>query len=718
METEAIQEPVDEYQKISARIADINAKDKDAKASYNELRTVYSVICNDIKAAIFKRLVTTVDDLKRWNRENVTPKFIKKDAYIQTIERSLNDFLEETPDLNPQNMQSTMYFLRDLFPILIRLKARHANNMKLEKKAKKVRVQQNIIYNINHISMELHALSNVLTEYQYFENFALTLIRVRYNKDDINRLIREIQGVVKQLLKTTKNEILDINKFRVIDHLTLRIIIRLSIYEYSGLYTTFEKMMKRLPGQLIKQFNVRYAARKRDKQEVADDVKKSDAYLNITKKFVNLKLEKFHELQNAYLLNMGKLFQADLQISAEFNNMLGRLEGIRNPDTRMQIIDKFHDSVIVKLDTHNKIVKSPTKDEEYANISLKSQFVTLVNYYYNILKDILTPQNWRDLGIKYTKMLKPQKDMLLNGTELKLLGHKIFTRNDDVLKIFLEGILALVLGKDEEKNIIDLLLAAIGVESRKMRSEDMRHRTIQEFVDAVSPEEINVLMEMLEILPPDRQRLGTQLGAMYMDVAQKYPDSIKWKLDHAEKIQPTDSDIEKLKKTTNEKLNSLFFKAVGHQTERPAPITVLQSKLEEERTYLDSMDTQTDLAVKHEVNSLLAFWRFETDKSVVDFCLGNANKIVPSVNTKKLNKADLRKISNKFNSDYLTEIEKHYKTLNESIGNEYLKSKQPYFQLEHILLFASKALLMGFRSPEKSYPRLYERMTAIFGSAE
>ena len=718
METESSQTSEEAYQKIEARIEEINTKDGGVKASYNDLRTIYSVICNDIKSAIFKRLTVTVNDLRRFHLENLAPKLIKKDAYIQQVERSLADLLENTPDLNPQNFESVIYFLRDAFPILIRLKARHANNLKLEKKAKRIQAQKNVIFNINHLSLELHSLSNALTDYQFFENFILMLIRSRYNKDDINKLVREIQGITRQLIKTVKNELLDINKLKVIDHLTLRIILRLNTYEYCGLYKIFSNILKNLPAQLVQQFNVRYAARKRDKQEVTDDVKKSDAYLNITKKFVNLKLEKFYELRNAYQLNLGKLFQLDMQMGAEFTNMLSRMEGIRNPETRLQIIHKFHDGITTKFDLHHKVVSSSTKDEEYTNLSLKNQFTVAVNYYYNILSDILAPQTWRELGIKYTKQYKPIKEMLLNGTELKLLAHQIFSRNNEVLQIFLKGMKSLILGKDEDKKVIDDLFEAIKVESRSLRTDDMRHRTVQEFVDAISPEEVDILIEILEVLPTDRSRLGTQLGSLLMDVVQKYPDSLKWKLDHVEKVQPTDSNIEKLKKTTWEKLYSVLYKAIGHQSGRPVPITILQSKLEEERNYLKAMASQNEFKLRYEVNTLLALWRYETDKAAVDFCLGNANKIVLPINTRTLNKADLKIISNSFNSDYLSEIEKHYKTLNESIGTEYLKNKRPYFKLEHIILFASKSLLMGFRSPEKSYPRLYERMTAVFGKPE
>ena len=715
MEPEVSDAPVDESQKIDARITAINVIDSTVKASYNELRTMYSVICNDIKAAIFKRLALTVADLRRLAAESFSPKSIKKDAYLQQVVKSLQDLLEGTPDLNPQNLEATIYFVRDVVPILIRLKARYTKNLKLEKKVKKIREQQNLVFNLNHVCMELHTLSNILNDYQYFDNFALTLIRGRYNKDDINKVIREIQEIVKKFLRTGKNEIIDINKLRLVNHLTIRIIIRLSIYEFSGLYMTFSRILKGLPGQLVQQFNVRYAARKRDKQEVTAEVKKSEAYLNITKKFVTLKLEKFYELQNAYQLNMSKLFQLDKQTNAEFDNLLLRMEGIRNPDTRQQMIDKFHDSIIDKLDIHNWIVKAPGKDEDYTNLSLRNQFAALISYYYNVLKDIVAPQKQRDLVVKYVKQLKPPRDLYPTGNELKLLAHQTFARREDLLKIYLDGILDLVVGKENDDELIESLLEAIKVETRSMRSEDMKQRTIQEFVEIVTPAELDLLLQIFGVLPTDRKRLGTALGSVYMEVVQKYPDYIKRKIDRLEKIQPTDSDIEKLKKSTTEKVDRLFFKAVGHQSEKPAPITVLQSKLEEEKNNLEAVENQYDLVLRHEVNSLLGFWSLETDRSVVDFCLGNANKVFPTTKINKMNKVDLKNISSKFNSDYLQEIEKHYKTLNESIGTDYLKHKKPYFSLEHILLFASRTLLMGFRAPEKTYPRLYERMSAVFG---
>ena len=150
MEPEVSDAPVDESQKIDARITAINVIDSTVKASYNELRTMYSVICNDIKAAIFKRLALTVADLRRLAAESFSPKSIKKDAYLQQVVKSLQDLLEGTPDLNPQNLEATIYFVRDVVPILIRLKARYTKNLKLEKKVKKIREQQNLVFNLNH----------------------------------------------------------------------------------------------------------------------------------------------------------------------------------------------------------------------------------------------------------------------------------------------------------------------------------------------------------------------------------------------------------------------------------------------------------------------------------------------------------------------------------------------------------------------------------------
>jgi len=706
-------EPADRYQPIEARIARLLNRDVGVKASYSELRNFHSVICNDLKAAIVKKLGKILTALQAVNTENLKLRFQKKEAHQLEVEGNLNKQLEALPDVSPQNMQTLFLAVRELLPVLLKLQGQRAAALKAEKKDKKIKGLESELRVIEWLTLQLYHLYDAMMHYGFFETYCLALIRARYNRDDIRELTREIHTVFKEAFKIAKNEELEVNHLRLIGLVTQRLIVRLGIYEACDLQTVYSRILKGLPRQLVQQFNSRYFARRREAGKNVEELKKTAEYQTMTKKFLTLKLKKFYDLMRAYQTMVGRLFALDDKLGQDFATLLKVILDKTYVQERIRAIDTLQASLNEKLPWFYRYTHSLPQNEDLSKNSLETLFSFSMHYYTNVLKDTYTPLSSQEMAAVYLKQQKPAKESMLSPDELKLLAGESFKREEAVLKVFFDGILSLSRGETDEKPIMEALMTAIGAEYDRGRKDEMRTKTLNRLLAAISPEEIQLLVGTLESLPPDRERVGTPLGRLYVELAEKYPPYLKRAVSHAEKIDPTDSGLEKLRKSATGKYQQLLAKATEPQAGVPTPVEILKQKQTEEQTAVKAVKESNLTLANYLITQLIAHWKMESAKTVTSHCLVNRERIAPAVKFRELDRYEMKLVKSHFSGEQLGELEKHYKTLTEAIGPSYLKHPKPHFKLEYLLLFLGKQLIQEFRNPAKSYPRLFERMTAL-----
>ncbi|MCP4755712.1 MAG: hypothetical protein GY866_33020 [Proteobacteria bacterium] len=703
----------EKFQNIENRITHLTTRDTGVKTSYSELRNFHPIICNDVKMAICKRLSVTMTELEAVNGEYLKTKFSKKEHLLAGIAEELNQQMQHPPDVNPQNTQALFAFLRELSPIFIRLKAQTVKEATSEKKEKRIKQLEAPLKTIDRLSLHLNCIYMALVQCSHFERYLLVLIRAKYNKDDVKELIKDIHDTFKETFKVAKKEILDIDSLRIIDLMTMRIVIRLGIYECCTMNGTYLKILNGLPRQIVQQFNTRYQARRREADKPADDLKSDPKYMEMTKKFLNVKLKKFYTLLRVYQLNMGRLFTLDETIREDFREFVEEFAITSNPKETKNMIADLQSDLNRKIGVYFKIFVSLPKNDDLKKNSINRLNSLLLNFYHGVLKDTFSPPASMELAIKYIKQVKPPKELMFNSTELNYLNNNHFKRDENILKIYFEGILNLATGEEDENEVIKPLLKAIELDYVRSKKLELRQKALDKFIDVISPDEIDFLVNTLETLPTNKVRIGTNLGKFYLEITEKYLGYLKRKINQAVKIEPTDQETEKLRKTVTEKFDKLLLKVVGPQVDKPSSAEVLKKTEEEEQAYLKATGIRDEMLAQYNIGNMIAYWKTETVKSVIDLCRGSQEKPNLPAKYRELDKNEIKIINAHFTSEYLGEMEKHYKVLSENIGQNYLMFPKPYFKIEFILLFAAKHVLVELRNPAKAYPRVHERINSI-----
>ncbi|MFH2129027.1 MAG: hypothetical protein ABIK68_01525 [bacterium] len=715
MGEEASLESSEKFQEVEARLNHILNQGEGVKTAYGELRNFYTIIGNDIKGAISRRLSRLMLEVNNFHDTYIRGKTPKKDLQLAVIERGFTKQLQDAPDINPQNTQALFQFLRELLPLFIQVKAHNARALKIEKKNKKIDLLKNQIHMADLLSRDVHTLYGALLYYAYFDQYALALIRSKVNRDDIKELVRDVHTVIRQSFKTEKNQVLDIRNLRAINLMTMRIRIRLGIYDVCRLHLTYTTILKSLPRQLVQQFNIRYFARRRDSGTSIDQLKETTEYKVMTKKFITLKLGKFYNLMRLYQVNMNRLFLIEDRIQKNFAAYIEKTEDKNGIDERPALLETLQSDLNDATARYLHILSGMPRNEDLKKNSIRTLFSMMINFYYNVLKDTYTPLTCREIAIRSMKQIKPPKEQMLTSTELMFLDNDLFKRDKVVLKAFFQGILSLVSGEEDEMAVIEPLMKAIGEDHRRGKKADMRQKTIDRFVDAISPAELDLLVQIFEIIPRDQERISSDLGKIYLETAEQYPASLKQKLIRSEKVEPTDNEHEKLRKIVTEKYDQLMSKTMEYHTGRPSLLEYLKKTQEEEQAYTKTEAARVELVANYNISNLITRWKSETDKTVIGLCLGSGEMIRPVEKVREFSRSEIRIMTEHFNSEHLGEIEKYYKTLNENIGQDYLKAGKPYMKIEYILLYAAKNLLGEFRNPARTYPRLHERVSAISG---
>lgn len=713
MSEEASLSKDDKFLKVEERMKYILNKDEGVSTMYGELRNFYSIMGNDIKGAITKRLSKLMFEVLNFNNTYIKGKTPKKELELATIERDFNRQLEEIPDINPQNTKAIFQFLRELLPLFIQIKAHNAKALKTEKKAKKADQLKNQLHIADLLSRDVHNIYNALLHYAYFDQYSLTLIRSNVSKDSIKEVIKDIHTVIKQALKTGKNEVLDIRNLKVIELMTLRIKIRLGIYESCELLPTYERILKGLPRQLVQQFNRRYFALRRESATNIEELKDSDEYKQMTKKFITLKLKKFYNFLRLYQININRMFIIDDLIQDDFSGFIEKLDDLVPLHEKTASLDALQESLNDGIVKYLKLSAGLPKNEDLKKNSIKTLFSFMINFYYNILKDTYTPLTCREIAIRSTKLTKPPKDQMLNNEELAFLDSSLYKRNEKILNVFFQGIISLLTGEEEEKAVVEPLMIALEEDFRGKRKIELHDKTVDRFVEAVSPVELDMLTQVFDIIPHDRERIASELGKIYLETAEKYPASLKQKVTRIEKIEPTDSEKEKLRKTVAAKYYQLLLKSLEFNPETPSASDYLKKTQDEELAYSKAEKIQEEMHAIYNISSLITHWKSETDKTVIGMCLGTSQMNRPAEKFRDFSRNEVSLFRKYFNAEHLGEIDKHYKTLVENIGEGYLELAKPYSKSEYILLYTAKLLLVEFRNPAKSYPRLHGRLSAI-----
>ncbi len=715
MGEEASVEKKDKFLKVEERMNHIMNLDDGVKTTYSELRNFYSIVGNDVKGAIAKRLARLMMEVMNFHNTYINGKTPKKDHVLAAIEQKFNDLLSNIPDINPQNTQAIFQFLREILPVFMQIKAHGAKSIKNEKKPKKKKQQENQLHIADHLGRDVYRIHSALLHFAYFDQYALVLIRSKVNKDSIKELIKDIQTIIKQSFKTSKNEILDIRNLRVISLMTLRIKIRLGVFESCQLFSTYNKILKGLPRQLVQQFNTRYFALRRDSAENIEELKDSDEYKGMTKKFITLKLKKFYNLMRTYQINVNRLFIIEDRIQKGFEEFIDKIEGVIPINEKTALLEGLQESLNDGVNKYLKISAGLPKNEDLKKNSIKTLFSLIVSYYNNVLKDTYTPASCRDIAIRSMKLINPPKEQMLNSQELAFLEGNLFKREETILRPFFQGIVSLIAGEEEEQAVVEPLMTALEVDYRRGKKRDMRDQTIDKFAAAISPTELDLLVQALDVVPRDRERVSSPLGKLYFEVVDKYPTILKKRVNQLERIEPTDSEKEKRRKTVTDKYYRLLLKSLDYHTDKPSTSEYLKKTQEEELANSKAEKVLEEMHAIYNISYLISHWKSESDKSVIGMCLGTGAMTQPPAKFRDFGRSEVSKMKDYFNGEHLGEVEKHYKVLVENIGPDYLKAPKPYSKIEYMVLFSAKLLLVEFRNPAKSYPRLHERLGAISG---
>jgi len=699
---------------VEKRLKHVLNRDEDVKANYSELRNYYSIICNDIKGAISKRLSKLMQDVLKFNTTFIKGKTPKKDTRLAEIERDFNSHLHSMPDINPQNVTSLYQFLRELMPMFIHFKSHTAGQIRIEKKIKKRAQLEDLLQKANLLSRGIHEIFSILQRYHYFEQYLLILNRARVNRDYTRDLIRDMHAVVKQAFKSGKNETLDIGNFQVIELLTLLIRIRLGIHQNCELYGTYTGILKNLPRQLVQQFNARYLALRRKDAASIEELKDSAEYKDLTKKFITLKLKKYYDLLRLYQINVNRLFIIEDRVLGSFKSYLAKTETAVQQAERARLIEALQPSLFQAVDKYLMIDSGMPRNQDLKNNSIRTLFSFMISYYYNVLKDTYTPLSSREIALRSMKLVKPPKELTLNAIELKYLDSAGFKRDERILEVFFQGILKLLSGEAEETVIVEPIMKIIGENTRRAKKNELRDTAIKKIINEISPMEFELLVQILETVPRDQERIDTDLGKLYIAIAEQYPNHLRQIINRLEKVEPTDSEKEKLRKTVNDKYQRLLMKTVELKTDSPSAADYLKKVKDEEHAFAAEVKANAETLAGYNIGSLLTQWKNETEKTVIGLLIKDsaAGKFRPG-RYRDLSRQEISGLNAYFSSEHLGEMEKHYKTLSECVSGDYLKSPKPYTKIEYILLYAAKRLMVEFRNPAKSYPRLHERLTAI-----
>jgi len=703
----------EKFAEVEARISSILNRDDGIKTNYSELRNFYSIICNDVKGAISKRLSKLMQEVNNFNTTYIKGKTPKKDKLLADIEVSFGDHLESMPDINPQNTAAQYQFLRELMPLFIQIKSHTAKLIKAEKKAKKQKQQETLLDIADHLSRDVHEIFSVLLHFSYFDQYTLSLIRSKSNRDCTKALVVDIHAVIKQTFKIGKNEILDIRNFKAVELMTLVIRIRLGIYEACELFSTYQKVMKSLPRQLVQQFNARYLALRRDSSSSIEELKETAEYKDMTKKFITLKLKKYYNLLRLYQVNVNRLFILEDRLQKGLKSYLEKTETNSEPGEKAQLLGTIQAELYSATGAYLKIDSGLPRNEDLKKNSIRTLYSFMISYYYNVLKDTYIPPTCRDIAIRSMKLVKPPKEMQLNPTELNFLDSSGFKRNEQILEAFFQGILALVSGEEEDDVLVDSIMKILGEDTRRARKSDVRAKSINSIVSEISPVEFDMLIQIFDTIPRDKERVATNLGKVFLEIADGYAAYLKQQINRCEKVEPTDPEKEKIRKIVTDKYYRLLLKTVEYKSEKPSPVEYLKKVQEEEQNVTIEEKEAAEMLATYNTGSLITHWKNETEKTVVGFILDEGGGGQKQVRHREFSRCEVSWMNEFFNSEHLGEIEKHYKTLNENIGQHYLKAGRPYSKTEYILLYAAKRLLVEFKNPAKSYPRLHERLGAI-----
>lgn len=715
MAEETTTDDTNKFQQIESRVNQILTTDSGVKTNYSDLRNLYSVISNDIRATTAKKLEKTISWAKTIISENLKTRHPKKETSLYEVEGKLNELLDSAPDLNPQNTQEGFQYLRECLPHLAKSKANLAKRLATEKKEKKIRQLEAQLDNVHGISTQMYQLYNFLVHYSYFDQYLFLLIKAKFNKDDINSCVSVIHVVIKEIFKYPKDGDFDVNNYAIIDPLTRWIHLKLDLYTACDYQKTFSEILKRLPRLLVQQFNTRYFAKRRDATKNIVKLKESKEYKVMTKKFITLKLQKFYELLRAYTDHMGRLFAINDELIKQISVFADEMADKTNIGNRRFLIKEIETELDRKRSTFQKIVDSLPKNEDIRKNNIKVLNSYILNFYYNVLNDAYHPQSMQDLASYYMKKGAVSKELVLNPKELAFLSSSSFKRNEKILRLFYQGIMELVKGEQSERPVIKPVMLALNKEYNRNQKEEMWERTVNTFLKEISPDEINIFIDIMKSLPNDKERVNTPIGRLYQEIVEKYPNQAKKKVNQAEKIKPTDPPEVKIKKIVSEKLDRLILKEAGPKIGALPVTELLKNRKEEEIQTIKTEEERTEMMAAYYLSKLIANWKVETEKAIIDLCMGGASSSKMSPKSPGVSRHEMKYINEYFNSEYLIEIEKHLKILTESIGRDYLSNQKPYNKIEYAMLFATRNLMMDYENPAKSYPRTYERLTAISG---
>ncbi|NQU65948.1 MAG: hypothetical protein HQ517_16930 [SAR324 cluster bacterium] len=702
----------DKFLRVEERMKHILNKDEGVSTTYSELRNLYSGLGNDIKGAITKRLSKLMSDVLKFNTTYIKGKTPKKDQVLSLIEQDFNQHLKKAPDINSGNTKEIFQFLKELSPLFIQIKAYNAKAVKNEKKVKKVHQLESQLHIADLLSLDIYSIYNALLHYAYFDQYAQSLIRSKVSKDSIKEVINDIHTVIKKSVKTGKNEVLDIRNLKVIGLMALRIKIRLGVYEACELFPNYEKILKSLPRQLVQQFNRRYFALRRESAKNVEELKNSDEYKGMTKKFITLKLKKFYNLLRLFQINVNRLFIIDDQIQADFSGFIEKLDELVPLNEKTASLEALQESLNDGVNKYLMISTGLPKNEDLKRNSIKTLFSLLLSFYYNILKDTYTPLTCREIAVRTMKLIKPSKEQMLNSHELEFLESDIYKRDEKILNLFFQGIICLITGEEEEKAVVEPVMAVLEIDYRSGKKIDMHDKTVNGFIKAICPAELDLLAQTFDIIPHDQERIASELGKLYLETVEKYPANLKQKVNRLEKVEPTDSEKEKLRKIVTDKYDRLLLKTTEFQSDTPSTLETLKKAREEEQAFRKAELELEEMHANYNISSLIAHWKSETDKIVISMCLGSSEKAHPAEQFREFNRSEISTIKNYFTAEHLGEIEKHYKTLAENVGEDYLKATKHYSKFEYIILYLAKSILVEYRNPAKSYPRVHQRLGA------
>ncbi len=347
-----------------------------------------------------------------------------------------------------------------------------------------------------------------------------------------------------------------------------------------------------------------------------------------------------------------------------------------------------------------------------------------------MVKDFLTPSAIKELAEKYGKRLKLLQIDRLTETEKKYLDmirvkkntkedyEKLrlphLLRNNTVyMECIIDGIVALILGHDEENIIIKKVARQIKKENEALSDEEATKTALTMMLKTLNAETILNYTTVTRLIPLDKKRFNNPLGRFILSLFKKYMTQLESDYNYPDAPDGTDREIIRNNKSIVRKVNKMFFEMLTQRNEAgEKPMFLIENMERNELIEIETINSQEKIIVTQEIDNLIAYWKKETDFAVVDLSARNKKEYKLTSSYRKLSKNDSTTLAQNITKQQFDEITKHLNILFEIYEPIFKEGNFPYFEQELMLLYLTRQRIFQYEK-QTFYQNLVKRINFL-----